>query len=1217
MTRLRTAFVAACTLALPPFGAGATGQATRTFEHDHPDIVVTGSGSRYYLGGLDAADRAGGVSITPDNQILVELAPDDTGPANLFDLSGRTVVFTPDGHGGYSRSVQSVAWEENIGDPVAPGAEIQLQSFRVDFGGERWGSFFVNRHGLLTFGEPLTYSYWDSENRFDTMSEIAAKFVTTPTISPLYKPMLGGRQDHYGATQHVKHEQDRVVITWTTMEPDYYEHGIPPDKPARLQVVLGADGTIRFSYADVFLGDGIVGLFPDDDVVKGDLITNVADGTDSELPGHLDLLDAAIYSSNTDAVILEFALRGSVPDPPASDWYSFRLHFDVDEPYWTHPVDWSDEDFTWQVDVRPDGERVARGQGVMRLLPTGSADRIALLVDIGGPGSGISGTAFAATAHFRNDSWVRGDDSRMALMELNAGPGSVVDLSRPDRAFSSRQREVFHYRSPPDPLMIACRVVAALGDEFDLFVFHNEFRVDSQESATPVRPHYGNARAMGTGIPWNFGVPCGEGRLKAVWELPVWMKSDHVVNDNRYQDERTRFDRGLLLFAHEFTHAWTAHASYLQDGERERLFGVYCQCHWREDLHLPAAFPWHAYELGPPSLMGGRYWRENRDGTFTPLDGYWGGGHSWLDLYMMGLAEASEVPDMFILRNLKPVGGDPWGPHTGRKEIVTIQQVVDAEGSREPSAADAQKDFNAAFVYLLEPGQTADADMLGLHAEYRDKVIEHWSHVTGGRSQITTTVPGGGGDEPDQPIDPGRTTPRTLDLTCHGYDEGVTRAYNCIPESSQQHHMGTFVPAVGSACDKGSIAEFPPGRIVFQIRCHDGSPAQSAAWSYSGQGRGSFVKPVDTPRVWLRTSFSGSSAHLSVWCRAPQENLLVNELLGTSWGNDGTNGIYGMTGCLEVEVDTGAENLQWWFTQELAATALTPPRSWEQVTGAGSALGAEALQDLATAAELERIWRQPGRWRMNPGQGASTRGAVLTSDDDRGTRLGLRIASEPDDGTDALDGAVLRGAVRTSPLTLDLTCHGYDEGATRAYNCIPEPSQQRYMRTFVPAVGSACDQGSIAEFPTGRIVFQIRCRDNSSGQSAAWSYSGQGPAFFEKPVDTPRVWVRTSFSGNSVHLSVWCRAPQENLVVNELLGTSWGNDGTSGIYGMAGCREVEVDTEGQDLQWWFTQDLAATALTPPRSWEEVSGGGSALPAEARQDLATATELERLWSRPGR
>ena len=63
------------------------------------------------------------------------------------------------------------------------------------------------------------------------------------------------------------------------------------------------------------------------------------------------------------------------------------------------------------------------------------------------------------------------------------------------------------------------------------------------------------------------------------------------------------------------------------------------------------------------------------------------------------------------------------------------------------------------------------------------------------------------------------------------------------------------------------------------------------------------------------------------------------------------------------------------------------------------------------------------------------------------------------------------------PTTLDFTCHGYVETrGTRAYNCIPAPEQQRHMRTFVPPPGSPCNQGSVQEFPPGRIVFQIRCQ---------------------------------------------------------------------------------------------------------------------------------------------
>ena len=65
------------------------------------------------------------------------------------------------------------------------------------------------------------------------------------------------------------------------------------------------------------------------------------------------------------------------------------------------------------------------------------------------------------------------------------------------------------------------------------------------------------------------------------------------------------------------------------------------------------------------------------------------------------------------------------------------------------------------------------------------------------------------------------TTPATIDVTCHGYDEGATRAYNCIPVAHQQPLLATFIPPVGAVCNGGNVAEFPPGRIVFQIRCDD------------------------------------------------------------------------------------------------------------------------------------------------------------------------------------------------------------------------------------------------------------------------------------------------------------------------------------------------------------------------------------------------------------
>ena len=552
------------------------------------------------LGVLSAATAlataADGISVTENGRILVELGPEDTAPANPFDLNGRTLVFMPDGQDGYTREVQSLAWEEDAGEAVGDGAVVELESFGFDFAGERWYSFHVSRHGLVTFGGPLAYSYWDANNRFDTMREIADGFVAAPTISALYKPMLGGRTDRYGATQHVATSPERVVITWRTTEPDFYVQGVAPDEPASFQAVLSADGSVRLSYSGVSLGDGIVGLFPDDDVVKAELIASVADATDPELAGHLDLLETAVHATNREAVIVEIRTRDA---HSAGQFY--RLHFDVDEPYWSD-YDRADLDFTWGLDIDAHGEYHAwhTGDHDVQLLAADD-DRVSLLVRVNDP-EGVSASVVAGVG-LVDDDWRMSDTSPATRVEIPQGSVPVVDLSVPDSQFSAHQHEVFHYRSAPDPAAIACRVIEALGDEFDLFVFHNEFRVDSQESASPWTRYGHNVGVSGVGDVGGRTAPCGEGRLKGHWSLPVWMDSDHVFQASLPENER--FDRGLLLFAHEFTHAWTARASYDRNGEREPLFGNYCRCHWRWELHAPAAFPWHADE-DRPAVADGR-----------------------------------------------------------------------------------------------------------------------------------------------------------------------------------------------------------------------------------------------------------------------------------------------------------------------------------------------------------------------------------------------------------------------------------------------------------------------------------------------------------------------------------------------------------------------------------------------------------------------------------
>ena len=384
------------------------------------------------------------ISTTADNQILLELAPDDLVPGNAFDLNERTVVFTPDGHGDYSRTIQPVHWEDDIGESVADGTEIQLESFMLDFAGQRWGSFFVSSAGLITFGEPFEHD--GGRFRFLTMHEIAARMVAAPTISTLYKP-------YYAGEQYVLRQPDRVVVTWATSEPHFHIKGIPPAQPARFQVVLRADGSVRFNYREVPFGDGIVGLFPNEGLKKGLLLAGIADPTRSDLPGYLDLLDVAVYEANTDGLIIEWTLREAVATPPSGTTYSYRLYADLEEPYFDGDDDF---EFMWSIEVTADDISTRRG----RRLSTDAPDRIALLADIGdvfGATVGIKPDA----AQFDDGQFVQGNwrsrDARITVPD--ALP--QIDLSVSAGA-AGRQREVFHYPRLPDLVTLSCGVIDAL-----------------------------------------------------------------------------------------------------------------------------------------------------------------------------------------------------------------------------------------------------------------------------------------------------------------------------------------------------------------------------------------------------------------------------------------------------------------------------------------------------------------------------------------------------------------------------------------------------------------------------------------------------------------------------------------------------------------------------------------------------------------------------------
>ena len=221
-----------------------------------------------FAGSLRAQDvepghSLGKVSIDGD-LIVVELNEGALGVANLFNLTGRTLRFAPQGS---MYRVQSgpLRWDSKYGAELA-GGEVNLRKFAFPFSGEMRRSFIVGRTGSIRFGVPSRnigldpYGRPDGGvvlDRFDQLSDVVGKLVeNAPAICVFLKPRLSGHR-------YVKELSDRVVITWDLTEPFGGLLDFSWFRTTDLfQAVIHRDGTIEMSYKEMSAKDAIVGIFP-------------------------------------------------------------------------------------------------------------------------------------------------------------------------------------------------------------------------------------------------------------------------------------------------------------------------------------------------------------------------------------------------------------------------------------------------------------------------------------------------------------------------------------------------------------------------------------------------------------------------------------------------------------------------------------------------------------------------------------------------------------------------------------------------------------------------------------------------------------------------------------------------------------------------------------------------------------------------------------------
>ena len=122
--------------------------------------------------------------------------------------------------------------------------------------------------------------------------------------------------------------------------------------------------------------------------------------------------------------------------------------------------------------------------------------------------------------------------------------------------------------------------------------------------------------------------------------------------------------------------------------------------------------------------------------------------YSRLDQYAMGLRQDFEVPPFFYVdqpMNVVPSAGTSGPPQVGvtfngTRRDVLIQDIIEVEGPRQPSADQSPRILRQAFIYLVGEGRTADPAEVARLDRIRVAWEAFFSEATEGRMRAETRL---------------------------------------------------------------------------------------------------------------------------------------------------------------------------------------------------------------------------------------------------------------------------------------------------------------------------------------------------------------------------------------------------------------------------------------------------------------------------------------------
>lgn len=266
---------------------------------------------------------------------------------------------------------------------------------------------------------------------------------------------------------------------------------------------------------------------------------------------------------------------------------------------------------------------------------------------------------------------------------------------------------------------VAREFFAAQVDNYDFLVAFTTFPVDLGDQVVGLNWSVSNS-VQGIGRPlYANGAEFGSASLLSYIDMADALSIP--IGSGSTQE-----DQVLDTLMHELMHQWSAHLHVALGTEAYSpiLLG-------RDGSH------WSALLNSDASVMYGSRWQEIAPNSYRAVG--IGEGYGPLDLYAAGFLEPAEVGTITVLTEstLDPTSTPQLGLETNGVAIeLSIDDVLAAEQTRFPAAADSQKAFRAGIVLLVRPDDPSPTLILDRIEQFRHKAQDRFAALTLGRGGL-------------------------------------------------------------------------------------------------------------------------------------------------------------------------------------------------------------------------------------------------------------------------------------------------------------------------------------------------------------------------------------------------------------------------------------------------------------------------------------------------